>query len=131
MVVGGGGIAGAPPRRQEDEQKERAGHARLDGFLHPALSSSTVPLLIPSCPSYERRYRPPPLCTRRPRTRCARVARNADLYVLRRLPHERPIVHATCQLQRRGIARGPVAHQWGRFPPRRQVQKKTLAAVGP
>src|SRR5207247_8971593 len=64
-----------PPLSQENEQKERAGHARLDGFLHPALSSSTVPLLILTCPSYERRYRPPPLCTRRPRTRCARVAR--------------------------------------------------------
>src|SRR5207249_9603560 len=40
-----------------------------------ALSSSTVPLLILACPSYERRYRPPLICTRRPRTRCARVAR--------------------------------------------------------
>src|SRR5881397_3127744 len=47
MVAGGGGIAGTPARRQEDEQKERTGHARLDGFLHPALSSSTVPLLMP------------------------------------------------------------------------------------
>ena len=34
MVVGGGGIAVAPPRRQEDEQKERAGHARLRRLPH-------------------------------------------------------------------------------------------------
>src|SRR5437870_13601153 len=87
MVVGGGGIAGTPARGQEDEQKERTGHARLDGFLHPALSSSTVPLLILTCAATndDTAHRQSVLVGQG--RDALEYFGNAGLCVLRRLPH--------------------------------------------
>src|SRR5438477_2640504 len=106
MVGGGGGIAGAPPRRQEDEQKERAGHAKPEGFL--LARGGLGPL----------------------RQDAGGFLGNAYLYVLRRLPHERPLVHATCQLQRCGIARVRWRTSGEEFPPRAGPKRKGLLRWG-